>query len=57
MFQDPTRERVRGQTVGDTVTTAGRTDDAWSFVPVLGGHVSNIFIDHPAVWLPDVGEC
>ncbi|MFF1953807.1 esterase/lipase family protein [Kitasatospora herbaricolor] len=57
VFQDPTRERVRGQTVGDTVTTAGRTDDAWSFVPVLGGHVSNIFIDHPAVWLPDVGEC
>ncbi|GHH59986.1 hypothetical protein GCM10018781_04130 [Kitasatospora indigofera] len=57
VLQGPTRVRVGCQTVGDTVTTAGHTNDAWSFVPALGGYISNIFIDHPAAWLPDVGQC
>jgi len=36
-----------GQTSDDTVDTAGHSNDAWSFVPALGGDHSNIFIDHP----------
>lgn len=53
----PTRVTVQCQSRGDTVSTAGHVNDAWSFVPELGGYVSNIFIDHPAAWLPGVGEC
>ena len=53
----PTQVTVQCQTRGDTVSTAGHVNDAWSFVPLLGGYVSNIFIDHPAAWLPGVGEC
>ncbi|GHE86832.1 SH3 domain-containing protein [Streptomyces werraensis] len=57
VLSGPTRVTVQCQTRGDTVDTAGHTNDAWSFVPALGGYVSNIFIDHPAAWLPDIGEC
>ncbi|KAB1984176.1 hypothetical protein F8144_28380 [Streptomyces triticiradicis] len=53
----PTRVAVQCQTRGGTVSTAGHINDAWSFVPTLGGYVSNIFIDDPAAWLPGVGEC
>ncbi|MBT2369868.1 SH3 domain-containing protein [Streptomyces sp. ISL-10] len=53
----PTRVRVGCQTRGDMVNTAGRNNDAWSHLPDFGGYISNIFIDHPAAWLPDVGEC
>lgn len=53
----PTRVTVTCQTRGDTVRTAGHVNDAWSFVPALGGYLSNIFIDDPAAWLPGVGEC
>jgi hypothetical protein len=53
----PTQVHVQCQTRGDTVNTAGHTNDAWSLVPALGGYISNIFIDHPSGWLPDVGEC
>lgn len=53
----PTRVKVQCQTRGDTVSTAGHVNDAWSFIPALGGYVSNIFIDHPDPWLPDIGEC
>jgi len=53
----PTQVTVSCQTRGDTVSTAGHVNDAWAFVPALGGYVSNIFIDDPAAWLPGVGEC
>lgn len=53
----PTRVRVACQTRGDTVDAAGRRNDAWSFVPALGGYLSNIFIDHPDAWLPGIDEC
>ncbi|QIY93195.1 SH3 domain-containing protein [Streptomyces sp. S1D4-11] len=53
----PTRVAVQCQTRGETVSTAGHVNDAWSFLPVLDGYVSNIFIDHPDAWLPGVGEC
>ncbi|WP_225651928.1 hypothetical protein [Streptomyces pseudogriseolus] len=57
VLSGPTQVTVQCQSRGDTMDTAGRTNDAWSFVPALGGYVSNIFIDHPAAWLPDIGEC
>ncbi|MEG3631313.1 hypothetical protein [Streptomyces poriticola] len=57
VLSGPTRVTVQCQIRGDSVDTAGHTNDAWSFVPALGGYVSNIFIDHPAAWLPDIGEC
>ncbi|MFF3286767.1 SH3 domain-containing protein [Streptomyces sp. NPDC003023] len=57
VLSGPTRVQVQCQTRGDTVNTAGHTNDAWSFVPALGGYLSNIFIDHPDAWLPDIGEC
>ncbi|MCM1947221.1 hypothetical protein NC315_17835 [Streptomyces sp. G2] len=53
----PTRVTVTCQTRGDTVSAAGHVNDAWSFVPALGGYLSNIFIDDPAAWLPGVGDC
>ncbi|MEV1064354.1 hypothetical protein [Streptomyces sp. NPDC050263] len=53
----PTRVTVTCQARGDRVDTAGHSNDAWAFVPALGGYVSNIFIDHPDAWLPGVGEC
>ncbi|MEV2211617.1 SH3 domain-containing protein [Streptomyces sp. NPDC050997] len=57
VLSGPTRVTVTCQTSGDTVDTAGHSNDAWSFVPALGGYLSNIFIDHPASWLPGIGEC
>ena len=57
VLSGPTRVQVSCQTRGDTVDTAGHRNDAWSFVPALGGYVSNIFIDHPAPWLPGVADC
>lgn len=53
----PTRVQIRCQTRGDLAHAAGLSNDAWSFVPDLGGYVSNIFIDHPDAWLPGVDEC
>ncbi|WNO71566.1 hypothetical protein [Streptomyces sp. AM8-1-1] len=57
LLPGPTRVHVRCQTHGDLVRAAGLTNDAWSFVPDLGGYVSNIFVDHPDAWLPGVDEC
>ncbi|MEU3706691.1 SH3 domain-containing protein [Streptomyces anulatus] len=53
----PTQVRVSCQREGETVTTAGHTNNAWSFLPEYGGYVSNIFIDHPSAWLPDIATC
>ncbi|MFD9193251.1 SH3 domain-containing protein [Streptomyces phaeochromogenes] len=57
VLSGPTRVTVSCQTRGDMVNTAGRSNDAWAFVPDLGGYVTNIFIDHPDAWLPGIGEC
>ncbi|MEU6229534.1 M23 family metallopeptidase [Streptomyces sp. NPDC047042] len=53
----PTAVYVECQKHGDTVNAEGYTNDAWSKIPALGGFVSNIYIDHPAAWLPGVPEC
>ncbi|WP_406724913.1 hypothetical protein WJ438_09980 [Streptomyces sp. GD-15H] len=53
----PTRVRVQCQKRGDLVRASGLSNDAWSFVPALGGYISNIFIDHPDPWLPGIDEC
>ncbi|MEE4495923.1 SH3 domain-containing protein [Streptomyces sp. BE230] len=57
VLSGPTRVKVHCQTKGDMVDTAGHRNDAWSYVPDLGGYLSNIFIDHPAPWLPGVPDC
>ncbi|MFF8828487.1 M23 family metallopeptidase [Streptomyces sp. NPDC015131] len=53
----PTRVNVTCQKRGDMVHAEGYSNDAWSYVPALGGYVSNIYIDHPASWLPGVNPC
>ncbi|MEU9337004.1 M23 family metallopeptidase [Streptomyces sp. NPDC048290] len=53
----PTPVFVECQKRGDVVTAEGYTNDAWAYIPGLGGYVSNIYIDHPAAWLPGVREC
>ncbi|WP_244362670.1 M23 family metallopeptidase [Streptomyces aquilus] len=53
----PTAVNVQCQKHGDVVNAEGYTNDAWSFVPALGGYISNIYIDHPASWLPGVPTC
>lgn len=53
----PTPVHVQCQKRGDSVTAEGYTNDAWSYIPALGGYISNIYIDHPAAWLPGVGTC
>ncbi|WP_105969506.1 M23 family metallopeptidase [Streptomyces geranii] len=53
----PTPVYVECQKRGDSVTAEGYTNDAWSYIPALGGYITNIYIDHPAAWLPGVREC
>jgi hypothetical protein len=53
----PTDIRVQCQKKGDPVDSEGYSNDAWSYVPDLGGYISNIYIDDPAAWLPGVGTC
>ncbi len=53
----PTRVHVSCQTHGDLVETAGQSSDAWSYLSDKGGYISNIFIDHPETWLPNVSDC
>ncbi len=53
----PTAVQVQCQTRGDSVTAEGYTNDAWSYIPALGGYITNIYIDHPASWLPGVDQC
>lgn len=53
----PTRVHVSCQTRGDQVDAAGRSSDAWAHLSAQGGYVSNVYIDHPETWLPDVSDC
>ncbi|MFF3485389.1 peptidoglycan DD-metalloendopeptidase family protein [Streptomyces sp. NPDC002701] len=53
----PTRVYVECQKRGDTVNAEGYSNNAWSYVPALGGYITNIYIDHPDAWLPGVREC
>jgi hypothetical protein len=53
----PTAVYVQCQTRGDSVTAEGYTNDAWSYIPALGGYITNIYIDHPDAWLPGVNQC
>ncbi|MFJ9797408.1 peptidoglycan DD-metalloendopeptidase family protein [Streptomyces sp. NPDC101145] len=53
----PTPVYVECQKRGDMVHAEGYSNDAWSYIPGLGGYVSNIYIDHPDAWLPGVRTC
>ncbi|MFJ4468067.1 M23 family metallopeptidase [Streptomyces sp. NPDC089424] len=53
----PTAVFVECQKRGDLVNAEGYSNDAWSYIPGLGGYVSNIYIDHPDAWLPGVRAC
>ncbi|GAA2127542.1 hypothetical protein [Streptomyces synnematoformans] len=53
----PTQVRVQCQERGETVSYAGHTNDAWSYLPDYGGYISNIFVDVSDAWLPGVPEC
>ena len=53
----PTTVEVRCQVHGQKITAEGITNDAWSFLPHYNGYISNIYIDHPAAWLPGVPNC
>ncbi|GKQ35080.1 peptidoglycan DD-metalloendopeptidase family protein [Streptomyces sp. A012304] len=53
----PTRVQVACQKRGDMVHAEGYSNDAWSFIPALGGFITNIYIDHPDAWLPGVRPC
>ncbi|QKW09890.1 hypothetical protein HUT18_29250 [Streptomyces sp. NA04227] len=53
----PTTVNVKCQVHGESVTYNGITNDAWSFLPELGGYLSNIFIDVADAWLPGVPNC
>ncbi|MER5373144.1 M23 family metallopeptidase [Streptomyces sp. NPDC002553] len=53
----PTPVYVECQKHGDLVNAEGYSNDAWSYIPALGGYITNIYIDDPAAWLPGVREC
>jgi hypothetical protein len=53
----PTTVEVRCQVHGEKVVAEGITNDAWSFLPQYNGYISNIYVDHPAYWLPGVPGC
>ncbi len=53
----PTTVEIRCQVHGTPVKAEGITNDAWSFLPRYNGYISNIYIDHPAYWLPGVPSC
>ncbi|MFI9152558.1 peptidoglycan DD-metalloendopeptidase family protein [Streptomyces sp. NPDC053367] len=53
----PTPVYVECQKHGDVVNAEGYSNDAWSYIPALGGYITNIYIDDPAAWLPGVREC
>ena len=56
-LRGPTTVKVRCQVHGQRITAEGITNDGWSFLPDYGGYLSNIYIDHPAYWLPGVPSC
>ncbi|MFJ4686630.1 peptidoglycan DD-metalloendopeptidase family protein [Streptomyces sp. NPDC088789] len=53
----PTAVQVECQKRGDLVNAEGHSNDAWAYIPALGGYISNIYIDHPDAWLPGVRTC
>lgn len=53
----PTTVKIKCQTRGQRVTVGGISNDMWSFIPSLGGFITNIYIDHPAQLLPGVPIC
>ena len=53
----PTRVTVKCQKHAEKVVAEGHTNDAWSFLSSHSGWISNIYIDHPAAWLPQIATC
>ncbi|MFJ7771111.1 hypothetical protein ACIQ1J_22605 [Streptomyces sp. NPDC097107] len=53
----PASVRVACQVRGGLVEYDGYSNDAWSYLPDHGGHLSNIFIDVTDAWLPGVPTC
>ncbi|MER5297762.1 peptidoglycan DD-metalloendopeptidase family protein, partial [Streptomyces pharetrae] len=41
----PTAVKVQCQKRGDMVHAEGYSNDAWSYIPALGGYITNIYID------------
>ncbi|NEA56253.1 peptidoglycan endopeptidase [Streptomyces sp. SID13666] len=44
------------QAHAQSITAEGTTNDAWSYLPDLGGWITNIYLKGPA-WVPDVPSC
>jgi hypothetical protein len=54
----PADIKVRCQKHAQSVTAEGYTNDGWSYLTSPAtGWISNIYIDHPAAWLPGVPTC
>ncbi|MEU4979802.1 hypothetical protein [Streptomyces sp. NPDC021969] len=53
----PTSVRVACQVHGGLVEYDGYSNDAWSYLPDHGGHVSTIFVDVADARLPGVPTC
>ncbi|MEU6487183.1 NlpC/P60 family protein [Streptomyces sp. NPDC046887] len=53
----PTAVDVECQQHGELVNAEGYRNDAWSYLPKYRAWISNIYIDDPAAWLPDVPTC
>ncbi|GAA1178490.1 uncharacterized protein YraI [Kitasatospora gansuensis] len=47
---------IQCQKHAQAVTAEGTTNDAWSYLPDLGGWITNIYVEGPA-WIPGVPEC
>ena len=58
VLSGPTDIKIRCQKHAQTVVAEGYTNDAWSQVTSpVNGWISNIYVDHPAAWLPGVPTC
>ncbi|MGJ5893868.1 cutinase family protein [Streptomyces niveiscabiei] len=56
VFAAPTKVTVSCQQHAESVTAAGVTNDAWSYLPDQKAWISNIFLQGPA-WLDGVPPC
>jgi Peptidase family M23 len=57
-FGGPTRVRVKCQKHAQLVEAEGYRNDAWSYLEYpVRGWMTNIYIDHPAAWLPGIPTC
>jgi Peptidase family M23 len=57
-FGGPTRVQVQCQQHAEMVHAEGYSNDAWSrLTSPVNGWISNIYIDHPAAWLPGIPDC